>query len=156
MELQRISSHLVAIATGGMEIGALTVMTFGFRDREMILDIFEKITGLRMNFGYVRPGGCAGPARTAPDMRTSRGRSAQDYAASATRTRSSRPARGRLLDLRLPALGSPARPARPPATLGPAQVTPYCGYENYDFECRTWDTCDPYGRFPSGSEMWSR
>jgi NADH-quinone oxidoreductase subunit D len=45
MELNRISSHLVAIATGGMEIGALTVMTIGFRERELVLDLFELITG---------------------------------------------------------------------------------------------------------------
>ncbi|MGH3328852.1 MAG: NADH dehydrogenase subunit D, partial [Streptomycetales bacterium] len=57
MELNRISSHLVALATGGMELGALTVMTFGFRERELILDVFEMITGLRMNHGYIRPGG---------------------------------------------------------------------------------------------------
>ncbi|MBM3687712.1 MAG: NADH dehydrogenase subunit D, partial [Actinobacteria bacterium] len=55
MELNRISSHLVALATGGMELGALTAMTFGFRERELILDIFEMVTGLRMNSAYVRP-----------------------------------------------------------------------------------------------------
>src|SRR5690606_13208688 len=59
MELNRISSHLVAIATGGMEIGALTVMTVGFRERELVLDLFELITGLRMNHAFFRPGGVA-------------------------------------------------------------------------------------------------
>ena len=59
MELNRISSHLVALATGGMELGALTAMTFGFRERELILDIFEMVTGLRMNSAFVRPGGVA-------------------------------------------------------------------------------------------------
>ena len=57
MELNRISSHLVWLATGGMEIGALSAMLYGFREREQILDIFEMITGLRMNHEYVRPGG---------------------------------------------------------------------------------------------------
>src|SRR6201999_2281638 len=57
MELNRISSHLVCIATGGMELGATTIMIYGFRDREMILDIFELITGLRMNHAYIRVGG---------------------------------------------------------------------------------------------------
>ena len=57
MELNRISSHLVALATGGMELGALTPMTFGFRERELVLDVFEMITGLRMNHAYIRPGG---------------------------------------------------------------------------------------------------
>src|SRR3954449_1766622 len=59
MELNRVSSHLVCLATGGMELGALTVMTIGFRERELILDIFEAVTGLRMNHAYFRPGGVA-------------------------------------------------------------------------------------------------
>ena len=59
MELNRISSHLVCIATGGMELGATTIMIYGFRDRELILDLFELITGLRMNHAFIRPGGLA-------------------------------------------------------------------------------------------------
>jgi NADH-quinone oxidoreductase subunit D len=59
MELQRISSHLVWLATGGMEIGAITMMLLGFREREKILEILEMITGLRMNHAYIRPGGVA-------------------------------------------------------------------------------------------------
>ena len=59
MELNRVSSHLVCLATGAMELGALTAMTFGFRERELILDIFELVTGLRMNHAYIRPGGLA-------------------------------------------------------------------------------------------------
>ena len=59
MELNRIASHCVWIATTGMEVGALSAMLYGFREREMILDIFEMITGLRMNHAYVRPGGVA-------------------------------------------------------------------------------------------------
>ncbi|WP_017593297.1 NADH-quinone oxidoreductase subunit D [Nocardiopsis potens] len=59
MELNRISSHFVAMATFGMELGATTVMTNGLREREMVLDIFELITGLRMNHAYIRPGGVA-------------------------------------------------------------------------------------------------
>jgi NADH-quinone oxidoreductase subunit D len=59
MELNRIASHLVALATFGMEMGALTGMTNGFREREMVLDLLEEITGLRMNHAYIRPGGLA-------------------------------------------------------------------------------------------------
>src|SRR5580693_422487 len=59
MELNRIASHMVCIATGGMEMGALSAMIFGFRERELVLDIFEMITGLRMNHAYIRPGGLA-------------------------------------------------------------------------------------------------
>ncbi|MDT5035026.1 MAG: NADH-quinone oxidoreductase subunit [Micromonosporaceae bacterium] len=59
MELNRISSHLVWLATTGMELGALSMMIYGFREREYILDIFELASGLRMNHAYVRPGGLA-------------------------------------------------------------------------------------------------
>ncbi len=65
MELNRISSHLVALATGGMELGAMTAMFLGFRERELILSVFESITGLRMNHAYIRPGG--GVAVDLPD-----------------------------------------------------------------------------------------
>ncbi|MFP3913463.1 MAG: NADH dehydrogenase (quinone) subunit D [Actinomycetota bacterium] len=58
-ELNRIASHLVALATNGLDIGALSMMLYGFREREMILRFFEKTTGLRMNHNYIRPGGVA-------------------------------------------------------------------------------------------------
>jgi NADH-quinone oxidoreductase subunit D len=58
-ELNRITSHLVALATGGMDIGAISMMMYGFRERELILAFFEKTTGLRMNHNYIRPGGVA-------------------------------------------------------------------------------------------------
>lgn len=58
-ELNRVSSHLVALATNGMDIGALSMMIYGFRERESILDFFEKTTGLRMNHNFIRPGGVA-------------------------------------------------------------------------------------------------
>jgi NADH-quinone oxidoreductase subunit D len=58
-ELNRISSHLVYVATAGMELGAVSVMLYGFRERERILAIFEAITGLRMNHAFIRIGGLA-------------------------------------------------------------------------------------------------
>ncbi len=58
-ELNRVSSHLVAIATNGMDIGAISMMMYGFRERESILAFFEKTTGLRMNHNFIRPGGTA-------------------------------------------------------------------------------------------------
>jgi NADH-quinone oxidoreductase subunit D len=56
-ELNRISSHLIWLATGGLELGAVSVMLYGFREREVLLDIFEGTTGLRMNHNYIRIGG---------------------------------------------------------------------------------------------------
>jgi NADH-quinone oxidoreductase subunit D len=56
-ELNRIASHLVWLATTGLELGAISIMLYGFRERESILRIFEMITGLRMNHAYIRVGG---------------------------------------------------------------------------------------------------
>ncbi|MDE3064097.1 MAG: NADH-quinone oxidoreductase subunit D [Acidobacteriota bacterium] len=58
-ELNRVSSHLVWMATNGMDLGASSMMIYGLREREMILAFFEKTAGLRMNLNYVRPGGVA-------------------------------------------------------------------------------------------------
>jgi NADH-quinone oxidoreductase subunit D len=56
-ELNRITSHLVWLATTGLELGAVSIMLYGFREREQGLDIFEAATGLRMNHAYIRIGG---------------------------------------------------------------------------------------------------
>jgi NADH-quinone oxidoreductase subunit D len=56
-ELNRLSSHLVWFGTQGLDMGAISVMFYGFREREPIVDFFEMVTGLRMNNGYVIPGG---------------------------------------------------------------------------------------------------
>jgi NADH-quinone oxidoreductase subunit D len=58
-ELNRISSHLLSMATGGMDIGAVSMMIYGWREREVVLRFFQKVTGLRMNHNYIRPGGVA-------------------------------------------------------------------------------------------------
>jgi NADH-quinone oxidoreductase subunit D len=59
LEINRISSHFVYLATGGMELGSTTAAALGFREREELLYILEYITGLRMNHGFIRPGGVA-------------------------------------------------------------------------------------------------
>ena len=59
MELNRISSHVLFMATNGMDIGAISMMLYGWRERELLLAFFEKVTGLRMNYNFVRPGGVA-------------------------------------------------------------------------------------------------
>jgi NADH-quinone oxidoreductase subunit D len=56
-ELNRVSSHLVWLATQGMDMGAISMMLYGFRERELIIDFFEMVTGLRMNNNYICPGG---------------------------------------------------------------------------------------------------
>lgn len=58
-ELNRMSSHIMWMATNGMDLGSSSMMIYGFRERELILSFFEKVTGLRMNHNYIRPGGVA-------------------------------------------------------------------------------------------------
>lgn len=58
-ELNRMSSHLLFLATNGMDLGAVGMMLYGWREREEVLRFFEKVTGLRMNHNYIRPGGVA-------------------------------------------------------------------------------------------------
>jgi NADH-quinone oxidoreductase subunit D len=156
MELNRLSSHLVAIATGGMELGATTVMIFGFRDRELVLDLYELITGLRMNHAFIRPGGLAQdlPPGTVDALREfvkKMRKNLPEYDALC----SGNPVfKARLQDvgyldlagcMALGATGPILRSAGLPHDLRKSQ--PYCGYETYDFEVPTVDTCDSYGRF---------
>jgi NADH-quinone oxidoreductase subunit D len=56
-ELNRVTSHLIQFGTQGLDMGAMSAMFYGFREREVITDFFEMVTGLRMNHGYVIPGG---------------------------------------------------------------------------------------------------
>ena len=56
-ELARISSHLLWLGTHGMEVGAVTVFLYTFRERETLYDLFEEIAGARFTVSYMRVGG---------------------------------------------------------------------------------------------------
>jgi NADH-quinone oxidoreductase subunit D len=156
MELNRISSHLVALATGGMELGAMAVMFVGFRAREMLLSVFEAITGLRMNNAYIRPGGVAvdlpedGAQRIADLLAVLPGelRELEDLM-SDSQIFKARTQNVGYLDLTgcmaLGITGPVLRSTGLPHDLRTAQ--PYCGYETYDFEVITDDAADCYGRY---------
>ncbi len=58
-ELNRMASHLLFLATNGLDLAAVSMMLYGWRDREEVLRFFQKVTGLRMNHNYIRPGGVA-------------------------------------------------------------------------------------------------
>jgi NADH-quinone oxidoreductase subunit D len=164
MELNRISSHLVAIATGGMEIGALTVMTIGFRERELCLDLFELITGLRMNHAFIRPGGVSqdlppGALEKVDEFLGLMKKRLPEYAALCN----ANPIfKARLVDvgyldlagcLALGVTGPVLRSTGYDWDLRKKQ--PYSGYEDYEFDVVTWDTADAYGRFRIRvAEMW--
>ncbi|TCN49505.1 NADH-quinone oxidoreductase subunit D [Rhodococcus sp. SMB37] len=164
MELNRISSHLVALATGGMELGATTPMLFGFRERELVLEVFEIVTGLRMNHAYIRPGGLVQdlPPEAVPKIRDllklmpSRLRDMElllnDNPIWKARTEGIG-----YLDLTgcmaLGVTGPILRATGLPQDLRRAQ--PYCGYENYEFDVVTHTGNDCYGRYLIRvNEMW--
>jgi NADH-quinone oxidoreductase subunit D len=156
MELNRISSHLVAIATGGMELGALTAMTFGFRERELVLDIFEMVTGLRMNHAYFRPGGVSqdlppGAVDRIRDLLTLLPKRLSDTEKLLIGNKiwMERTVGVGYLDLTgcmaLGITGPILRATGLPHDLRKSQ--PYAGYETYEFDVPTQTTCDAYGRF---------
>ncbi|HXA63431.1 MAG TPA: NADH-quinone oxidoreductase subunit D [Streptosporangiaceae bacterium] len=156
MELNRISSHLVAIATFGLELGATTVMLNGFIEREYTLDIFELITGLRMNMAYVRPGGVAQdlPPGALDKLREYLERMPNRFLAmrklmDANPVYLARTKDVAYLDLTgcmaLGITGPVLRSTGLPWDLRKSQ--PYCGYETYDFEVATQTSADVYGRY---------
>ncbi|MEZ5186768.1 MAG: NADH-quinone oxidoreductase subunit D [Candidatus Nanopelagicales bacterium] len=156
MELNRIASHLVFLATGGMELGALTAMTFGFREREPVLDVLEAITGLRMNHAYIRPGGLAqdlpdGAEQMVADLLKLLRKRLPDTANLLVGNSiwMSRTEGVGYLDLTgciaLGMTGPVLRSTGYPWDL--RKMQPYCGYEDYEFEVATQTTCDAYGRF---------
>jgi NADH-quinone oxidoreductase subunit D len=156
MELNRVSSHLVALATGGMELGAMTAMLFGFRERELILDVFELITGLRMNHAYIRPGGLS---QDLPDDAIPKVRELLDLLPKRLRDMENLLNENNIwkartkgigyLDLTgcmaLGITGPMLRATGLPHDLRKSQ--PYCGYQNYEFEVQTTAGCDAYGRY---------
>jgi NADH-quinone oxidoreductase subunit D len=156
MEFNRIASHLVWLATGGMELGSTTAMTYGFRDREHILDLFESQSGVRMNHAYIRPGGLA---QDVTDDFVARCESLLELLprkiAEYEQLLLENPIwNDRLRDVgfitpeqcyELGVTGPLLRASGVPHDLRKAE--PYCGYENYEFEIATETAGDSFARF---------
>lgn len=155
-ELNRISSHLVWLATSGMELGATSVMIYGFRERETVLDLFEAVSGLRMNHAYIRPGGVS---MDVPDEFDEQLRhflrempKRIDEYEDLLRENPIWLERNKgvavltaeqCLDLGV--TGPMLRAAGVAHDL--RKTDPYCGIEQFDFEVATADTADAFGRF---------
>jgi NADH-quinone oxidoreductase subunit D len=155
-EMNRISSHLVWLATGSLELGAVSVMLYGFREREILMDIFETLTGLRMNPAYIRIGGVIMdlPEDGEPKIR----RFLEEMPARIDEYES-------ILDdnpiwrernegvgvlsaedcLALGVTGPILRSAGVPNDL--RKDEPYCGYETYEFDVPTRTEADAYARY---------
>jgi NADH-quinone oxidoreductase subunit D len=156
MELNRIGSHLTAIGTMGLELGATTVFIYGMREREKTLDLMELITGLRMNHAFVRPGGVS------MDLPSGAIERLREYvrimpgllgeiralfdAAPVFLARTKNIAH---LDvtgcMALGVTGPILRAAGLPWDLRKSQ--PYCGYENYEFDVPVLTSADAFGRY---------
>ncbi len=156
MELNRIASHLVWLATTGLELGAISMMLYGLREREEILRIFEMVTGLRLNHAYVRVGGLV---MDLPDGAVERIRAFLDLMP------------GRIHEYEELLSGNPIWRQRtvgigpvPPEEMLSLGVTgpmlraagvswdlrkdmPYCGYETYDFDVPLREAGDCYARY---------
>lgn len=155
-ELNRVGSHQLWSGTTGFDIGALSMMIYGLREREAILDFFEKTTGLRMNHNYIRPGGVA--ADLPEGWR-------DDVAYAVAQARSG------LADYETLLLGNPIFIERTKGVgiltrdeclaygvTGPVarasgvgydvrKAFPYSGFERYDFEVPVMTNGDVYDRF---------
>jgi NADH-quinone oxidoreductase subunit D len=156
LEINRISSHLGGIAPMGLELGATTIYTQGARLRERTLDLLELVTGLRMNHGYIRPGGVA---QDLPPGALEAIRGYLDFApewvSDLHRLIDANPifvGRNKgvaYLDLAscmaLGVTGPMLRSTGLPWDLRKSQ--PYCGYETYDFDVPVNDMGDAYGRY---------
>ncbi len=156
MELNRISSHMMAIGTFGLEIGATTVLLYALREREKVLDLFELISGLRMNHAYIRPGGVSQDLprgalerlreflRVEPPLIGELRALLDANPIFLARTKNVA-----YLDLAgcmsLGVTGPVLRATGLPWDLRKSQ--PYCGYETYEFDVPTETTCDAYGRY---------
>ncbi len=155
-ELNRIASHLVFFGTGILDMGALTLFFYTMREREQLLDIFESVTGVRMNFGYFRVGGLYQdvPESFEHDVRAfirSFPKMLDQYSALF--------AKNDIFVNRTTGVGViPAERALEDGLTGPSlrasgvpldfrKAQPYSGYEDYDFDVPVSTAGDAHARF---------
>lgn len=155
-ELTRLASHLVSLGSQAMDLGAMSVFLYCFRERERILDIFEMCSGQRMMTSYIRPGGLAmdlpsgfeDAVRAILEMMPAR---IDEYEALLTRNEI-------WLDRTVGIGVLPLDEAIRMCVTGPAlrasgadfdlrRDKPYCGYDEYDFKIIVGEKGDVYERY---------
>jgi NADH-quinone oxidoreductase subunit D len=155
-ELTRLSSHLVWLGTSGLELGAMSMLMYCFRERDQIMDMNEEISGFRMHTSYIRPGGVFADAteRFLEMLDTFIGEMPghiDEYETLLTMNpiwRSRTIGIGRLAPEDAKVLGASGPMIRGSGIAWDLRKTmPYSGYENYEFEVATSDDCDCYGRY---------
>jgi NADH-quinone oxidoreductase subunit D len=156
MEINRIANHLTGLGAGGLELGASSLQEVGLRERERVLEFTEAVTGLRMNNAYIRPGGVQNDLpgngldlldelikqlrKNLPEI----GGFSLDNPIFKSRTQGVG-YKDLTACMMMGCSGQILRATGYPFDIRKAQ--PYCGYETYDFDVCTADTCDAYGRW---------
>ncbi|MGK2943482.1 MAG: NADH dehydrogenase (quinone) subunit D [Desulfuromonadales bacterium] len=155
-ELTRIKSHLVWLACHALDIGAMTVFIYCFREREHIMNIYEKVSGARMTSNYFRVGGLSAdlPAGLEQDIRTF----VNDMPGH-IKTYEGLLTGNKIWQKRIQGVGViSAEDAIDLGVTGPSlrgsgvdwdlrRDQPYSGYENYDFNVIVEDGCDTWARY---------
>ena len=156
VELQRISSHLVWLGTSGLDLAAMSMFLYCFREREQILDIFELVSGQRMMTTYIRPGGVWRDVpvefeKAVRDFLKIFPKRIDEYETLLTKNP--------LFIDRMVDIGYLSKEtALSYGVTGPAlrasgvdwdlrKARPYCGYEQYDFNVPTRTEGDTYARY---------
>lgn len=155
-ELTRLKSHLVWLATHALDIGAMTVFLYAFREREAITDIYEKVSGARMTSNYIRVGGVTadlpdGLEKEIRDFVATMPDHIDEYEGLLTGNK--------IWQKRTIGVGViSAEDAIDIGLTGPAlrssgvdldlrRDAPYCGYETYDFDVPVRTECDTFARY---------
>jgi len=155
-ELTRIKSHLVWIACHALDIGAMTVFIYAFREREHIMNMYEKISGARMTSNYFRVGGLSADL---PDGFEKDMRDFIDMMPGHVDTYEGLLTGNKIWQKRIMGVGNITGEAAIDIGLtGPAlrssgvdwdlrRDNPYSGYEDYDFKVHVDDGCDTWARY---------
>jgi NADH-quinone oxidoreductase subunit D len=156
MELNRIASHLVWLATTGLELGAISMMLYGLREREEILRIFEMVTGLRLNHAYVRvgglsmdlPDGAVDRVRAFLKLMPGRIHEYEELLSGSPIWRQRTAGIGYVSPEDMLALGVTGPMMRAAGVSWDLRKEePYCGYETYDFEVPLREAGDCFARY---------
>jgi len=155
-ELTRIKSHLVWLACHALDIGAMTVFIYCFRERERIMDMYEKVSGARMTSNYFRVGGLSVDL---PDGFEKEIRAFAEEMPTHVDTYEGLLTGNKIWQKRIQGVGViSAEDAIDLGISGPSlrgsgvdwdlrRDNPYSGYENYDFEVPVQQSCDTWARY---------
>lgn len=156
LELSRLQSHLLWIGTSALDLGAMSVFLYAMREREMILDVFELVSGQRMMTTYIRPGGLW---RDVPVEFEAMVKQIVEVFPKRIDSYEALLTKNPIFMDRTKGIGKiDTKTALAWDVTGPTlratglahdirKANPYCGYEQYDFDIPTQTTGDIYGRY---------